>query len=288
MSPFVPLGRYFHIAIAARSVALNSKVMRLSGALLFCAFLVSPPAATAGAQRGGILGKVSDTLGTMLDNVQVQLVDTKYTATSNIKGEFRLTQLKPGRYTLSMRLVGFAPFFVPIEVNDGDPTELAFELTRTEVRLAPVDVESERLSPKLRRVGFDRRRRTSGVPASHFLTHIEIEKRNPGTLSNLLERMRGRSSGCTDPNIFMDGMPAFVSDNLTGPGLITPRSSAAGSRSPANQTFSKNRTLDNIPVKDVDGLEVYASLSQIPAEFKMAPDGQSNTRCVVLVWTRER
>ncbi len=242
---------------------------------------------TGNAQRGGIIGVVSDTLGVLIVNVQVILVDTRYATSTNDKGEFRLSKLKPGNYTLSMRRLGYAPFFVPIVVSDGDPTELAFELTPSEARLEPINVETERLSAKLRRVGFESRRRTSGVPASHFLTHLEIEQRNPVSLSQVVERMKGRSGSCTDPNVYMDGMPAFTNDNSTGPVRLIPRSASTQSRT-LQGNFSKNRTLDNIPFKEVDGLEVYAGLSEIPAEFKMGTNGLPNDACVVLIWTRER
>ncbi|MEP6765332.1 MAG: hypothetical protein ABJB66_13525 [Gemmatimonadaceae bacterium] len=62
------------------------------------------------------------------------------------------------------------------------------------------------------------RRRTSGVASSHFLTRVEIAKLNPTSLSHVVERMKGRSGGCTDPNVYMDGVPAFASEGAASSG----------------------------------------------------------------------
>ena len=260
--------------------------MRLSNALLLAAMFVALPATKVEAQRSGIVGIVADTLGNLLSEVEVTLVDTKHSARTNSKGEFRLLKVKSGHYSLSMRRIGFAPLTMQVDVPEGEAVDLDFELTPQEVRLATIAIKAERLSPKLRRVGFESRMKTTGVPASHFITRNDIEKQNPISLMHMIDRMGGRSRSCADPNIFMDGMPMFGQVDFGLPAPI--RAGQPPPRSASQNSFQKLRPLDNIALKAVDGVEVYTSTSEIPPEFRGDPDGRTNNRCVVLIWTRER
>lgn len=80
-------------------------------ATVLIAFAASP--AFAQVQRGTIYGSLQDNTGAVLPGAPVQLTSpitaTQETVTGT-KGEFRFTDLDPGRYAIHATLPGFAPF----------------------------------------------------------------------------------------------------------------------------------------------------------------------------------
>lgn len=262
-----------------------------------CALLlmiVAWPVASLEAQRSGIVGTVADTMGAMLSGVQVELSGSDFSAITNSRGEFRLTRVKPGPYTLLMRRVGFEAMSIKIEIRNGDPMELDFELTPTQVRLATVEVNAKYTSDKLKRVGFESRQKTSGIAPSRFITRADIEKKNPQSLIHLVDRIGGRVRNCADAIVWVDGVaPGAQTDFATrgGPGsgvLSTGGALRAPSGRTENTSTHRYRLLDNITPRTVEGMEIYASPAEIPAEFRRDQFGEANGRCVVLIWTREQ
>lgn len=266
--------------------------MRVFGALLILAALEATSVARVHAQRSGILGTVSDTLGNALGGVQVELSGTDYGSISNMRGEFRLTKVKPGAYTIFMRRIGFEALSMKLDVKDGDPMELDFELSPTTVRLATITVKEPLISEKLKRVGFEGRLKMSGLPASRFVTRADIEKRNPSSLTHLLERQGGRVRNCVDATVWIDGMPPSAGTELPtgGPsnsGPFTRNSSLRSAARNENSNSMRYRPLESIPVKTVDGMEIFASISEVPVEFRAGGNAMVNGKCVILIWTRE-
>lgn len=269
--------------------------MRHLNALLLIAVLGVWPLGHLEAQRSGIVGTVADTLGVMIGGVQIELSGTDYGAITNSRGEFRLTKVTPGPYTLLMRRVGFEAITMKIDVVNGNPMTLDFELTPTLVRLATVAVNAKYSSEKLKRVGFEDRQQTSGVAPSRFITRGDIEKKNPQSLIHLLDRIGGRVRNCVDAIVYLDGIapgnqPDFGTQGAGGQQGVA-RTGGALRSAPSrteNPSSHRYRLLENIPPRQVEGMEIYASTSEIPAEFRRGQSGDANGRCVVLLWTRER
>ena len=188
-----------------------------------------------------------------------------------------------------MRRIGFEALTMKIDVVNGNPMELHFELTPTLVRLATVDVNAKYSSDKLKRVGFEGRQKSSGVAPSRFVTRGDIEKRNPQSLIHLLDRMGGRVRECVDAIVYMDGIAPGTQPDFGTPGAArsggAPRSAPGRTENPSSHRY---RVLENIPPRTVEGMEIYASVSEIQVEFRRGQFGEANGRCVVLIWTRER
>lgn len=276
--------------------------MRLSNAFLLVGVLVASPASTTHAmQQSGILGTVSDSLGNLLEDVQVGLVGTPHYAITDEKGWFKLANVKSGSYTLSMRRLGYQPITMPFAIMAGNAATVDFELLPSTVRLAPVNVKSEHLSAKLRRVGFENRLKTAGVPASHFITRQEIEKRHVTSITQLIDRMGSRARVCDFPSVFLDGAPYATLTDLP-PATTAPRSgsagiglaggSSSGIRAPTSADdgagFRRISPLDMFQVRSIEGIEIYSSTAEIPAEFKGGPNNRLSAKCVVVIWTRDR
>jgi len=273
--------------IAGVNGPLNSKGMRYLRAVLLIAVWEVWPVATLQAQRSGIVGTVADTMGVMIAGVQIELSGTDYGAITNSRGEFRLTKVKPGPYRLLMRRIGFEALTMKIDVLNGNPMELDFELTPTVVRLATVAVNARYSSDKLIRVGFESRQKTAGIAPSRFITRTDIEQQNPQTLIQLIERMGGRVRNCVDAIVYLDGIaPGNQPDYGTQGGRTSGALRSAPGRT-ENPSSHRYRLLENILPRQVEGMEIYASAAEIPAEFRRGQFGDANGRCVVLIWTRE-
>lgn len=263
--------------------------MRVLNALRLAGLLQISAAIPLHAQRSGVVGTVSDTLGTPLQGVFVELSGTDFGAITNQIGEFKLVKVKPGTYTVSMRRVGFQALSIKLDIRNDDPVELDFELTPTQVRLAPIEVREQYSSTKLKRVGFENRLKTSGIAPSRFITRADIEKRNPLSLTHLLEQQGGRVRNCIDALVYIDGAPpVFTAENNANGGSFTRNSALRSASRNENRNNMEYRALESIPVRQVEGMEIYASVSEIPAEYRPGGNSQVNGKCVILLWTRER
>lgn len=233
-----------------------STVLAAVAATALAALPLAP--APAGAQ-GDVLvlrGHVADPLGRTVPGARLTALGTDRTATAGEDGAFRLV-LRPGRHLLRVRGLGHAPR--TFEVAGGaDTLDLSLTLEPLAVQLSEVVIEAaeDRYSSKL--AGFALRRRTSAAPASSFITRDEIERRNPGRLSELLPTADRRCSASTQRyTIWLDGV------------LL------AGSPS-----------LDMIGVANTEALEVYRSVAHVPAGYNMTLPAGATAGCIVFVWTR--
>jgi uncharacterized surface anchored protein len=95
---------------------------KLSVKLLFVVLLAGGVLAWSQATTGSISGHVTDPAGSVLQGAQIAAheVDTGIvtTATTDQSGEFDLTALPPGHYTIAVVAAGFATATVPaFELN---------------------------------------------------------------------------------------------------------------------------------------------------------------------------
>jgi hypothetical protein len=114
------------------------RIVRDSAALALLA-LGLPSPLLAQTVRGVVL----DLDGTPLGGAEVLLATR--TATTNADGEFRVDQVAPGRYNLTVRLIGYHPGRTRVEVSATDPVNLEIRLVRAPTVLPPVIVEGRRI-----------------------------------------------------------------------------------------------------------------------------------------------
>lgn len=90
----------------------------------------NPSRAGSGGLSGGIEGVVRDAdSGETLPLVNIRIPNTLTGTSSELDGSFRLTELPPGRYTLSASYVGYGDFMIEnIEVVAGRSTRVDFAL----------------------------------------------------------------------------------------------------------------------------------------------------------------
>jgi hypothetical protein len=109
---------------------------RVRGCLvLILAFtLLAPTLVRAQVTTGTIAGEVKDTSGAVLPGVTVEaaspaLIEKIRTAVTNDEGRYRITDLRPGIYTMTFTLPGFAPVKREgVELNAGRTVNIVAEL----------------------------------------------------------------------------------------------------------------------------------------------------------------
>ncbi len=78
-------------------------------ARLVVASLIAVPATLLSqSTRGGIAGRLTDTIGTPIPGVVVHVVGTSYGGVSDGSGRFRVEPIASGSYVVSLRRLGFA------------------------------------------------------------------------------------------------------------------------------------------------------------------------------------
>lgn len=201
--------------------------------------------------------------------------------TTDSAGRYRLRAPRPGRYVVQVRRVGFSP-----------QRTAAFELRRSEDRL--VDIQMTKVVEALDTVvvagatarqsfmldGFMARR---GLGVGTFYDREALEARGFPPMATLLREVPGlrvaSSTGRTTVRLSRGGTlspqtqqcaPGIILD-----GVIVTRSD--------DSPEAISGLLGSISGREVEGVEIYKSRSQVPAEFA-GPEA----RCgAILIWTSQ-
>ncbi len=90
--------------------------------LFFCGLSIAGLIAQSG--KGAISGRVADISGAVLQGAQVQLQPQGLAIASDRRGEFSISDLTPGTYTITISYVGFTTFTQELEVGIGKTTRV--------------------------------------------------------------------------------------------------------------------------------------------------------------------
>jgi hypothetical protein len=240
-----------------------------------CLLVLAP--GIAGAQRstsgaGRVEGVVRDTADRRLGGVAVSLAGERNPRTiTDDSGSFHLAGVVPGRAELIARRFGFRPETLNVVVLQSQPTHVDFAL-----RPAPSPIAAEVINADsahtYKMTAFNKRRaRGIGV----FITRDEIEKRHTASVSDLLRYVPGVTVSQR-----MAGEPQPVhmqrSSNPTNEATCTVLLYVDGNPYP-------NGSVDDFSPGSLEGIEVYRSASEIPAEFRTR-----DSMCgLIALWTRD-
>jgi hypothetical protein len=231
--------------------------------------LLSP--ATARAQDGTVQGVVTDSMGKPIPDADVAIVVLHQLTRSDSSGRFVFTKLPRGEHEVSVRRVGYTPETIKVAVN-----EMAYSYTVVLVPQAAVLSAMQVNAAEQRlRLGIEEfyRRRAKGLGGT-FFTRDEILARNARRSSDVLRNSPG---------------VRFVRTR-SGNGI---RFSGGGSSSMRRECTPviwldgqevQNMEIDDIPVHDIEGIEVYTGVATTPMQFSPR---QSRDECgTIVVWTR--
>lgn len=246
-------------------------------ALALAATLVTGEALRASAQTDSqrtaqagpparLIGTVTDTLGLPLARAEIWLLQVAELRTiSDDSGNFELPGLPSGNVTFGVRRLGFESATFSAVLKPGKTHRATFPLTPAVTPIPGIRVEEPKPSAWLG--VFESRR------ASHrgtFITRKDFERRSPRLASDILRLVPG----------------VAVQPTRTGTALVMTRGSGARRCIPQlyvhQQPYSGN--FDDFSPEDIEAIEVYAGISEIPAELNT----MGRPICgAVVVWTRE-
>ena len=162
----------------------------------------------AGAQAttGSISGRVADPQGSVLDGAQVSIrdVDTGVVskAVTNQSGEFTLTALPPGHYTITVEETGFATANVPLfELNIDQKARFIIPMKVGAVSSSVVVTESAHI---LKVQGAE----TGQVNGAREIEDLPLESRNFLGLMLLVPGV-ATGGGGNNVNLSVDGQREF-------------------------------------------------------------------------------
>jgi hypothetical protein len=233
--------------------------------------LLAIAAPSAHAQAVLLRGIVTDSAGNAVREADVGIASLRRLTRTDSNGHFRFTGLRRGDIELSVRRIGYHPKYLNVSVGPSNLDTVRVLLRAKVHELSSVNVTASEFR---RREGIEdfHRRRVRGIGT--FITLEEIRKRESGSTTDLLRsvpglrvvRLRdGRRGVRFPPTSIMprDCKPMVWLDGQKAPGL----------------------EVDEIPFRDIEGIEVYSGPSTTPMQFSQAA---SSYGCgTIAIWSRQ-
>ena len=233
--------------------------------------LLDPGAARAQDAAASVVATVTAAqTGAGLVGAEVSITGTGIRAVTGPDGVARLAGVPAGTQTVQVRRIGYATALRLVALEVGQPAALTVPMRVAVVALPEIRVRARARPTYLDRVGFSRRQARG---PGEFVSRAQIEKQRPRFLSDILRSVPG--VGLSGNRMGGDSRAGML------------RSSASGARRCPIQYFvdgvqTWGFNIDDVPPRDVEGLEIYKGASQIPAEFN-----RGSAMCgVILIWTR--
>lgn len=243
------------------------------------AALVLQPGASLGQEMGVITGTVAGINASPLARARVGVTGTSIAVSTDASGNFRIFGVPAGSQTIEVRMLGYMPLSLPVDVVAGESFHLSLEMAREASMLPTVEIKADTLVNPLLQGFRDRKARGLGT----FFDRQDIAAMQPRLMTDVLRRV--------------PGLRIETAGESYGAGntVQTGRSAGMGGSRICPMEFYLNGTpmplprdgggINHfVPPEEVVGIEVYTGASQIPPQFN---SGSFNTRCgVVVIWTR--
>lgn len=224
----------------------------------------------ASAQRVNVPGVVRDSAGKPLDNADIGIVELKLLARSADNGRFMLRGLIPGTYDVSVRRLGYAPQAFRVVVVAGErPPEVAVTL---EAQAAVLDAIAVNQVERRRRAWIEdfHRRRVQGIGT--YVTRGDIRARSATKPSDLFRNSPGVRI-VRDKGLRVNVTATQINANLDCPPLLW-----------IDGQKAHGLELDDIPMHDIEGIELYNGPATTPMQFSGTAGARS---CgTIVIWTR--
>ena len=226
--------------------------------------LATIPLASQAPAAASVHGSIRDQSGAPVGFALVTVAGVRGVADST--GRFSLTNLPAGATDILVRHLGFSPQRISLTLLEGRADSLTVVLTEIPFELAGINTEAATTG---RMAEFNRHRiNGQGI----YLDRQDLEKRRTPRLSDVLRRVPG---------------VRIVSDR-TGRSLLRMGRSTSGRDCPPEFWIDGVRAqflgVDDVPVSDIEALEVYRGPSGMPPEFNSR---FTNAQCgAIIIWTR--
>jgi hypothetical protein len=215
-----------------------------------------------------LIGRVTDSAGVGLSGAEITLARSdKVHAITGDSGEFRIAGLSAGTSVFNVRRIGFEAATFTAVLHGGRIHRAKFTLTATAQALPAVAV-SDTAIPTHWLDQFDRRKSTA---RGTFITRSDIVKKNARTG---VDAVRGVPGIRITPTRF--GLNTVLMTRGAGARPCYPTMYVHG--------VPYSGVLDDFTADDIEALEVYIGISEIPPEFDKNGKGICG---VIVVWTRD-
>lgn len=210
---------------------------------------------TAWAQDGSIRGRVLDAANQgSVPGANVLIEGTTLGAATNLQGEYVITGLAPGTYTLVASFIGYQRQTQVVSVAAGEEAEQNFNLQVDRLGLDEVVVtgqggaiESRRLSTTVETISPAQIEASPAINLEQLLqanlpnTQVRLNSGQPGTSTLIRSRGPTSLSGVTTPVIYVDGVR--VDNNNSGSDLAIDTGGARSS------------SISDIPLENIERVE---------------------------------
>ena len=242
---------------------------RLVAVALAC-FSVSAPAQEGSLGLGGISGIVRDSLGQAIIGAQITIPGSQLIAETDESGKFELAKIRPGMLALRFRRLGYLPDTVELLILAGRTVPLEVSLTRVQVSLTPV-VITGRTDLTGWRAGFYQRK---DVGTGHFFTAEDIDKRNPGMMTDMFRMI---------PGVTIQPSRGVIRNQLRFRGS---RNCAPLTVLDGSPLASGEFDIDAISPRSIAAMEVYTG-SIVPPRYSVSPGIGQRTCGMIIIWSKE-
>lgn len=222
------------------------------------------PSVPAQAQGASLSGIVRDPAGAPIPFAYVSIAELRGIADS--AGRFLLANLVPGTTSVLVRRLGFTPKRVSVTLIEGRHDSVVVVLAVLPFELAGITTEAATIG----RMAEFERHRTNGHGI--YFDRAELEKRRTPRLTDVLRRVPG----------------VRVVTDRAGRTMVRMGRSSMGRDCPPEFWIDGVRAqglgADDVPVSDIEALEIYRGPSGLPPEFNSR---FTNAQCgAVIIWTR--
>ncbi len=230
-------------------------------------------------------GAIQDTLGQAIEGAQVEIIGLDRVVTTAGSGAYRFDGIKPGKYWIIARRIGYRPLRAALTFEPGDDREIVFQLEPLPYNLPEIKVRAE--NKKWEREYQDFVWRSKSSLHGRFLTRDDIERSHATFLGDAVRRyLPFVSSESFFTPFYPD--PFARAWGRDGIGWVSSRATSLDrSCSPGVSRNGAPPTggwaVNDFRPENVEAVEIYRSGSQVPVEF--ASWGGAGCGLVV-VWTR--
>ena len=227
-------------------------------------------------------GAIQDTLGNPLDAAQIEIIGLNRSVTTPASGAYRFADIKPGKYWIVARRIGYEPLRAALTLNPGDDREIVFQLNAMPHNLPDLKVQAQNKAWERKYQDFLWRSRASYY--GYFFTRDDIENAHTTVLGDFVRRYfpYASSSDFNTPS-YPEPFSSWWGRGSLGWASARP-ASYRSTCSPAvslNGADPRGWALNDFRPEEVEALEVYKA-HRIPNEFFTTNDACG----LVVVWTK--
>jgi hypothetical protein len=248
--------------------------------------VTQPPAASQTGAASLSVRVTDQSTAEPVGGASVAIPDLNLSAVTGLDGDVVVTGIAPGDHRVRVTMLGYGEASVTVSLVAGSVARIEVPLTDQPIELAGIVVSyrpAEGWSPRLERAGFYRRQEFSD---GRHIDRAYIEERQALQASDVFRGISGVRLVQVGPGRYAaEGRGGFAGFDRRPPGFDNSPIAECRMQVFLDGLFwSEYGMIDDLPIEQVEGFEVYTGLGSIPAEYNRGPSAACG---VVLVWSRQ-